>query len=160
MYSVRAARAAYSGPRLLFLHPEFEKLYGGIRIRQAGRHDFVGKYAASQELAELGRRIRDRRLAVRLSQETVAEKAGISVNTVSRIEQGQAAMSIEIFCRLLRVLDADAGELIGTAGAGTEEDCCFRDMMRKIRRLGKQEQETVLQTAERILDGLLRCGHM
>lgn len=117
------------------------------------------KYAASQELAELGIRIRDRRLAAHLSQETVAEKAGISIHTVGRIERGQAAMSIETFCRLLCILDADAAELIGTPGAGTEENCRFRELLRGIRRLGKREQEMVLQTAEKMLDGLLCGGH-
>ena len=111
-------------------------------------------YAASQELAELGRRIRDRRLAVHLSQETVAEKAGISANTVSRIEHGQAAMSIEIFCRLLRILDADACELIGTECAGSEERRRFRDVRRGICSLGEQEREAVIQTAEKMLDML------
>ena len=43
----------------------------------------------------------------------MAEKAGISVNTVSRIEGGQAAMSIEIFAKLVEILDADANELLG-----------------------------------------------
>ena len=42
--------------------------------------------AISTELIELGERIRKRRQEMKLSQESFAEKAGISVNTVSRIE--------------------------------------------------------------------------
>ena len=45
--------------------------------------------AISTELIELGERIRKRRQEMKLSQESFAEKAGISVNTVSRIEGGQ-----------------------------------------------------------------------
>ena len=44
--------------------------------------------AISTELIELGERIRKRRQEMKLSQESFAEKAGISVNTVSRIEGG------------------------------------------------------------------------
>ena len=43
--------------------------------------------AISTELIELGERIRKRRQEMKLSQESFAEKAGISVNTVSRIEE-------------------------------------------------------------------------
>ena len=57
----------------------------------------MGNRAGSQDLIDLGNRIRDRRHEIRLSQENVAERAGISANTVSRIEGGQSAMSIEIF---------------------------------------------------------------
>lgn len=73
----------------------------------------MGNRAGSQGLVELGERIRQRRKDSHLSQETFAEKAGISVNTVSRIEGGQTAMSIEIFQRLVEVLDADANMLLG-----------------------------------------------
>ena len=47
--------------------------------------------AISTELIELGERIRKRRQEMKLSQESFAEKAGISVNTVSRIEGGQTS---------------------------------------------------------------------
>ena len=60
----------------------------------------MGKYAESANLIELGNRIRDRRTELYLSQETVAEKAEVSTNTISRIECGQTAMSIEIFIKL------------------------------------------------------------
>ena len=51
----------------------------------------MGKYAESGNLIELGNRLRNRRTELHLSQETVAEKAEISTNTVSRIEGGQTA---------------------------------------------------------------------
>lgn len=57
--------------------------------------------AISTELIELGERIRKRRQEMKLSQESFAEKAGISVNTVSRIEGGQTAMSVEIFRKMI-----------------------------------------------------------
>ena len=60
--------------------------------------------AISTELIELGERIRKRRQEMKLSQESFAEKAGISVNTVSRIEGGQTAMSVEIFRKMIEIL--------------------------------------------------------
>ena len=52
----------------------------------------MGNRAGSQELIQLGERIRQKRKDSHLTQETFAEKAGISVNTVSRIEGGQAGI--------------------------------------------------------------------
>ena len=63
--------------------------------------------AISTELIELGERIRKRRQEMKLSQESFAEKAGISVNTVSRIEGGQTAMSVEIFRKMIEILETD-----------------------------------------------------
>ena len=50
---------------------------------------------------------------MKLSQESFAEKAGISVNTVSRIEGGQTAMSVEIFRKMIEILETDANILMG-----------------------------------------------
>ena len=69
--------------------------------------------AISTELIELGERIRKRRQEMKLSQESFAEKAGISVNTVSRIEGGQTAMSVEIFRKMIEILETDANILMG-----------------------------------------------
>lgn len=121
---------------------------------------FLKNDAASPELEELGRRIRSRRLEIRLSQETVAEKAGISPNTVSRIERGQVSMSIEIFCRLLYILDTDACRLIGMKENGMEENCRCLNMLHEICCLGKNDREIVMQTAEKMLDMLFSQAHV
>lgn len=73
----------------------------------------MGRRVESQELAALGERIRERRMELRLSQEALAEKAGISANTVSRIEGGQMSMTIGIFIKLVHALDTDANKLLG-----------------------------------------------
>ena len=73
----------------------------------------MGNRAESQDLIDLGNRIRKRRQEIHLSQEVLAEKTGISPNTISRIEGGQTAMSIEIFRKLAVILKTDAGTLLG-----------------------------------------------
>lgn len=126
---------------------------------------FLQNNSSPPELEDLGRRIRGRRLEIRLSQETGAEKAGISPNTVSRIERGQVSMSIEIFCRLLYILDTDACRLIGTKENVMEENvmeenCRCLNMLREIRCLGKKDREIVMQTAEKMLDMLFAQAHV
>ena len=116
----------------------------------------MGKYAESGNLIELGNRLRNRRTELHLSQETVAEKAEISTNTVSRIEGGQTAMSIEIFIKMVQILGVDANELLGISGR-TKEDGQCRKMFCRIRHLKQSEQTVVLQTMEALVDGLRQC---
>lgn len=55
-------------------------------------------------LAELGGRIARRRLELQLTQEMLAEQAGVSKRTVERIEAGATAQ-MSTLIRLLRVLE-------------------------------------------------------
>lgn len=111
--------------------------------------------AESQELIVLGKRIRERRLALHLSQEEVAEMAGISAYTVGRIESGRMAMSVGTFKKLVQALEVDVGVLLGVNVPDVGENRCL-DVLQGIRNLGRREQETVLQTVEKLLDRLGR----
>lgn len=117
----------------------------------------MGNRAGSQDLIELGNRIRDRRNEINMSQEKVAEQAGISANTVSRIEGGQSAMSIEIFIRMVQILGVDANELLGVSNYVKERDGQCQKMFFHIRGLKQSEQAVVLQTVEALVDGLRQC---
>lgn len=112
----------------------------------------MGNRAGSQELIQLGERIRQKRKDSHLSQETLAEKAGISVNTVSRIEGGQTAMSIEIFAKMVEVLDADANELLGRK-QGVKRNPAHK-MISRVLNLRPKEQKVVIQTMSALLDGI------
>lgn len=112
----------------------------------------LGNRAGSQELIQLGERIRQKRKDSHLSQETLAEKAGISVNTVSRIEGGQAAMSIEIFAKMVEVLDADANELLGRNPEGKKNPA--HKMISRVLNLRPKEQKVVIQTMSALIDGI------
>ena len=114
----------------------------------------MGNRAGSQRLIQLGERIRQKRKDSHLSQETFAEKTGISVNTVSRIEGGQAAMSVEIFAKLVEVLDTDANELLGRKPMGNREDDPAAKTIARIRRLKPKEQRIVLKTMKALMDGM------
>ena len=104
----------------------------------------------------MGNRIRDRRNEISMSQEKVVEQVGIITNTVSRIEGGQSAMSIEIFIKMVQILGVDANELLGVSSQ-TKEDGQCREMFCRIRHLKQGEQTVVLQTMEALVDGLRQC---
>ena len=108
--------------------------------------------AISTELIELGERIRKRRQEMKLSQESFAEKAGISVNTVSRIEGGQTAMSVEIFRKRIEILEIDANLLLGKEGGGTEKLESIQEVLYRIQKMEWKEQKIIMQTIDSLID--------
>jgi len=56
-------------------------------------------------VAELGTRLKQIRLQQNLSQEKLAEKAGLSRSAISEMENGKAATSLLTIVQVLRVLD-------------------------------------------------------
>lgn len=55
-------------------------------------------------LAEIGNRLKEYRIRKNLQQKEIAENAGISLDTVIRMERG-SSITTEKFLRILRVLD-------------------------------------------------------
>jgi len=58
----------------------------------------------SRLLGQLGMNLRQARLRRHYSAETVAERAGISRKTLSRVEQGDPAVALGIYARVLQAL--------------------------------------------------------
>lgn len=117
----------------------------------------MGNCTISQELINLGNRIRNRRMEMNISQETVAEMAGISANTVSRIEGGHSAMSIEIFIKLVQILDMDANELLGVNLLTSEKEEQSLERAFRIQNLNQRDQKVVIRTIETLVEALQQC---
>lgn len=60
----------------------------------------------------IGRRIRYVRYGKKLTQEQVAERAEISANYLSRIENGTARFSLNVLIQLINALDVSADYLL------------------------------------------------
>ena len=63
-------------------------------------------------LREVGMRVRLGRVAARLSQEELGERAGVSRVTVGSIERGDHPASVVAFRRLADALRVEIGELL------------------------------------------------
>lgn len=66
--------------------------------------------------ARIGGRIRDLRLAQNLTQETVAERAGVSYKFLGEVERGTANPSLLTLDRICQALGIDIDELWGETG--------------------------------------------
>ena len=120
-----------------------------------GRNDAALEYRTlSEEYLEIGERIRRRRLELHLSQEQLAERAGISINTLSRLECGQSSTSINKFRRILLALDADANYLIGLEVSKVKEAGGDEQVFLRFRHLEDEDQKVVAKTMIALLNAL------
>lgn len=58
-------------------------------------------------VSELGKSIRNRRKALKITQPDLAELAGISVNSLYKIERGEANPTLELIEKIAEVLGLD-----------------------------------------------------
>lgn len=116
----------------------------------------LGNRVVSQSLVELGKKIRNRRLDLHFSQEVIAEKLGMSVNTVSRIEGGQTAMSIEVFMKFMQILKMDANELLSGVSLIKQESISYPILWERVQKLKQGEQVVVQQVMEALVEGLVQ----
>lgn len=88
----------------------------------------------SRLLSQVGTNIRYARLRRRYTAETVAERAGITRKTLSRVERGDGSVAIGIYARVLQALG-----LVDDLGALARDD-----------QLGKRLQDLELTTPKRV----------
>lgn len=114
----------------------------------------MGNRAMSKELITLGNRVREERKRQGLSQESLAELVGVSTNTVSRIEGGQTAMSVDVFRKIVQELGIDANELLGIKQMRKENDGSWWALSHDMKKLEKRELDVVCRTMETLVSEL------
>lgn len=72
-------------------------------------------------LRDLGKRIRELRVACSLSQEELAHRAGIHRTYVSSVERGQRNIAVLNILRLARILGVEPGGLLPPTPAPAEK---------------------------------------
>lgn len=68
----------------------------------------------------IGTRLRDRRVAAKLTQEYVAEQVDITVVYLSKIENGHVHPTIDVLASICMVLNCDMGILFSAVSTGSE----------------------------------------
>lgn len=61
-----------------------------------------------RELTSVGQRLRQARLRRAYAAETIAQRAGVTRKTLGRVEQGDPAVSLGVYARVLQALGLDA----------------------------------------------------
>lgn len=114
----------------------------------------MGNRAVSQELIILGNRIREYRKERGFSQEILAEKSGVSTNTISRIEGGQMAMSVGILQKIVKALGVDANTLLGVSTEVNETKIWVSAFSSRVQELKENEQEILKHTMNALIESM------
>lgn len=70
---------------------------------------------------KVGTRIKKYRSVSGLSQQTLAERAGISYKYLGEIERGQVNLSVEILSKIANALNVSSGDLMDEPGQDSEK---------------------------------------
>lgn len=73
------------------------------------------RHAQARELVAFGRAVRQRRLALGLSQETLADNAGIDRSYMSSVERGGQNVGLVLAAQIARALDLTLVDLMSEA---------------------------------------------
>lgn len=114
----------------------------------------MGNRAVSQELIILGNRIRECRKEREFSQEILAEKSGVSTNTISRIEGGQMAMSVGILQKIVKALGVDANTLLGVSTEVNETKIWVSAFSSRVQELKENEQKILKHTMNALIESM------
>ncbi|ORJ52631.1 helix-turn-helix domain-containing protein [Mycobacterium simiae] len=74
--------------------------------------DDRSKPALNDTIRVFGERVRDRRVALGLSQEAAAVRCGIHWTQLGKVERGQRSLRLETIVKIADGLDIDAGDLV------------------------------------------------
>ena len=61
---------------------------------------------------QIGKRLKEARLKLELTQEDVAKKAGLHVNSYAKLERGEVGVSIETLEKLAKILKIKSSEVL------------------------------------------------
>ena len=81
--------------------------YEDLASARRGTLDYREGYAEAQRAYLIGQAVRDRRLALGLSQVELASRAGMTQPALSRLEAGGVIPTIPLLDRISAALDAD-----------------------------------------------------
>ena len=97
-------------------------------------------------LTDMGKRIAERRKELSMTQENLAEKVGLSLQSVSCIELGKKGVRPENLIKICNALDVSADYLL----RGKRDSLEVSELSLKISQLGKDDYELIERLVSRL----------
>ncbi len=110
----------------------------------------------NETLIRLGERARQIRKDRNLSQQRVADKSGLALRTVSRIERGLMNPSFEVLSTLATALDTSVKNLF--TFPDREDDPDIQELMDLYRACSKQGQRLILASVRTLAHELMEAN--
>ena len=102
------------------------------------------------KLDTIGKNIRKYRLAKKLRQEDLAEKAGLSANYIGMVERGEKIPSLETFITILNALDVSADMVLADV-VNTGYTVKNSMLNEKLSKLSAEDREKIYEVIETLI---------
>ncbi len=102
---------------------------------------------------QLGSNIQKYRRLKEMTQESVAEKCGLSTNYFRQIELGNKVPRLETFLKIAEVLDTSS-DLLFSGILGAANTAVSNELYEKVKDLPANQQEYILSTVDSMVDGI------
>jgi transcriptional regulator with XRE-family HTH domain len=106
----------------------------------------------------LGRRVADQRKRARLTQEELAERVGVTTETVSRLERGAVVPSLARLEAVASALGVELVDLFRVLDRESQKDRAMNRLLAAVRRGSAGDIEVIADMAERVLGHFGRRG--
>ncbi|MBO4914674.1 MAG: helix-turn-helix transcriptional regulator [Oscillospiraceae bacterium] len=106
---------------------------------------------------EVGQRIKERREAAGLTQETLAEMVGLGVKHISAIERGAIGVSLPTLKRVCSVLSVSADDLLfdpPDAAAQSEQERTIHQVSKRLSRLPANELKVMKELLDKAFEAM------
>jgi len=106
---------------------------------------------------EVGQRIKERREAAGLTQETLAEMVGLGVKHISAIERGAIGVSLPTLKRVCTVLSVSADDLLfdaPDAAAQSEQERTIHQVSKRLSRLPANELKVMKELLDKAFEAM------
>ena len=108
------------------------------------------------DLVETGERIRERRVLLGISQETLAETVGVTRNSISRYENGQTEMKLDVMykiCDFLKITPSDISPSRFREVSEVDEE--INEIAVMYKQLDKENRHIAFKTIKTLLESMI-----
>ena len=115
----------------------------------------LGKISSNQDVIDLGKKVRDTRKVLGLSQTSLANKASLTRNTVSGCEGATTTVTVDSFFALADALGVTPNDLSPSRSHKVISRHALSQLDPRFDLLKKEEQELIVSTIAVMITGFL-----
>ena len=99
----------------------------------------------------IGKRIKDARVSLGITQEVLAERLEVTIGYVSQVERGITKISLDLLAKISFILNKDIAVFV--TGSSTESENYMLDSMAlKFKQLDKRDKRIVMEIVQLMID--------
>lgn len=99
----------------------------------------------------IGERIKKARIEKKITQKTLAEKVGVSIAFLSRIERGSSQLNLKRLTQICNILDISEGSILNGASEGSDS-YLEKDFVELLNKCTDKQKKIIYEIAKTIIN--------